>query len=116
MQNSVLSDFIPRGGFPLITGYSQLKIIFLQNSNKSCFCSKDFKGLNLITDLCDQAECEVLCMCDFDKQNFFLGGREKNLINFYKLSDYFLFVKSKRLDEAPTAGANALALGRHCFW
>lgn len=103
----------------MITGYSQLKIIFLQNSNKSCFCSKDFKGLNLITDLCDQAECEVLCMCDCVTliNNIFFGGgkRKKNLINFYKLSDYFLFVKSKRLDEAPTAGANALALGRHCF-
>lgn len=81
MQNSVLSDFIPRGGFPLITVYSQLKIIFLQNSNKSCFCSKDFKGLNLITDLCDQAECEVLCMCDFDKQHFFGGGEERKKSN-----------------------------------
>lgn len=83
MQNSVLSDFIPRGGFPLITGYSQLKIIFLQNSNKSCFCSKDFKGLNLITDLCDQAECEVLCMGDCVTliNNIFLGGEEKKKSN-----------------------------------
>lgn len=34
----------------------------------------------------------------------------KMLIDSYNL-DYFFFVTSKRLDEAPTAGANALALG-----
>lgn len=39
----------------------------------------------------------------------------KHLINFCKLSDYAFAVRSRRLDEATTPGANMLALGTHKY-
>lgn len=48
--------------------------------------------------------------CCLDKQKL---KKKKNLINFCKLSDYFPAVRSKRLDEATTPGADALALAAH---
>lgn len=56
-----------------------------------------------------------MSLSHFDKQKFEKKKKLKHLINFCKLSDYAFAVRSMRLDEATTPGANVLALGAHKY-